>query len=181
TTFDGYQLTRKGRASEALGFAISSSAIGGTYGSIILLLIGPSLAKLALLLNAADIFAVVLLGFVVVVAIDSESILKSLISLFIGMLIATVGMSPLSGVSRFTFELDLLQSGIDFIIVMIGVFALGEVFERISITESKYEHKKKVKANLPSFSMLKSHFKTLARSSVMGNIIGILPGAGAIV
>src|SRR5690349_21425473 len=127
TCLDGYQMARKGRAGPALGMAAIASFIAGTFGVVALMLVAPPLAKLTLAFSAPEYFALMVLGLTMVVLLAGESLTKALLAMFVGLWIASMGTDLFSATSRFTFGQVELLGGIDFIIVAIGVFALGEV------------------------------------------------------
>src|SRR4051812_3807016 len=127
TCIDGYQMARKGRAGPALGMAAIASFIAGTFGVVALMLVAPPLAQLSLAFSAPEYFALMVLGLTMVVLLAGESLTKALLSMLVGLWIATMGTDLFSATSRFTFGQAELLGGIDFIIVAIGVFAIGEV------------------------------------------------------
>src|ERR671931_2126891 len=127
TCIDGYAMARKGRAGPALGIAAIASFIAGTFGVVGLMLIAPPLARLALSFSSPEYFALMALGLAMVVLLAGRSLLKALLATLVGLWIAGIGTDPFSSVSRFTFgQLELL-SGVDFVVVAIGLFAIGEV------------------------------------------------------
>lgn len=179
TVFDGYEMTKKGQAGEALGISIFSSATGGIIGCIILIFLTPVLATFALRFSSAEYFSLVFLALVVVIVLGGGSFVKSMIGVLLGLLVATIGIDPLSGAGRFTFGTTGLQSGIDFVAVIVGLFALAEVFrkgqEHISIKQTAM----KVVTKLPNLKMLQKLKGVITRSTFLGVFIGILPGVGA--
>ncbi|MFD1705547.1 tripartite tricarboxylate transporter permease [Siminovitchia sediminis] len=179
TTFDGYPLARQGKASHALTMAALSSGIGGVIGGIALLLLTPALAKWALSLGPPEYFWVAILGLTMIATLSSGSLLKGLIGGCIGLLLGTVGISPVGGESRFTFGFSALQSGLDMVVVLIAFFCIPEV---ISMIESKTRSQKTIKKEQGViknifFYMIKKPF-IIIRSSIIGIIVGIIPGAG---
>src|ERR1044071_5965994 len=127
TCIDGYQMARQGRAGPALGMAAIASFVAGTFGVVALMLVAPPLARLSLAFSAPEYFALMVLGLAMVVLLAGESLTKALLAMFVGLWIATMGTDLFSATSRFTFGRMELLTGIDFIIVAIGVFAVGEV------------------------------------------------------
>src|SRR5678815_2317547 len=127
TCIDGYQMARKGRAGAALGMAAISSFIAGTFGVVLLMLVAPPLARLSLAFSAPEYFALMVLGLAMVVLLSGESLTKALLAMLLGLWIASMGTDLFTATSRFTFGRMELLGGIDFIIVAIGVFAVGEV------------------------------------------------------
>jgi putative tricarboxylic transport membrane protein len=182
TAFDGYPLARQGKAPVALGTAIGCSAFGGLVSALAMTFASPLLAKVALAFSSVEYFAIVTLGLVSVTVIGTASILNSIISLLIGLFLATVGIDRVSGVFRFDFGSALLRSGIDFVTVMIGLFAIGEVLERLAMKEGSMQqfHEGRAKIIFPLRDFWRMRW-TILRSTGVGTLIGVLPGAGATV
>lgn len=185
TTFDGYPMAQRGEAGKALGFSLVASAIGGLVAAFAMALISPQLASVALKFGPSELFAVSFLGLSVLSCLDSDNIIKTLISGLLGLLLACVGMDPMLGIARFTWGSSTLLSGIEMIPIMIGLFAVTEVLKQTakpkkleSVSEEKDEGSK-VKTVLPSMKELWETKATMTRASVIGTIVGILPGAGA--
>ncbi|HLR51832.1 MAG TPA: tripartite tricarboxylate transporter permease [Candidatus Avamphibacillus sp.] len=179
TTFDGYPMAQQGNASRALGLAISASAFGGIFAVIVMLLLSPSLSQLALKIQSAEYFALTFLGIAVISSIGSKSVVKALASGLIGLFIATIGLDPISATERFTFDSIEFMNGVDFIPIMIGAFALGEVFSQVTSNDS-LKLSGKEKPNLIGFKLKEFfvHKWVALRSAVIGTVIGILPGTG---
>src|SRR5512145_72423 len=127
TCFDGYQMARRGRAGAALGIAAIASFIAGTVGVIGIMLIAPPLARMALAFSSPEYFALMAVGLAMVVLLAGRSMVKALLSMLLGLWIAGIGIDLFSSTSRFTFGQPELLSGVDFVVVAIGVFAIGEV------------------------------------------------------
>src|SRR5918999_2922452 len=127
TCLDGHQMARKGRAGPALGIAAIASFIAGTVGVLGLMLVAPPLAKMALAFSSPEYFGLMALGLAMVVLLAGRSMLKALLATLVGLWIAGIGTDPFSTTARFTFGQRELLSGIDFVVVAIGVFAIGEV------------------------------------------------------
>ena len=179
TTFDGYPLAQKGQASKAIGMALFASTTGGIFGVLVLSFLSPQLAKIALSFSAQEYFAFAFLGLTIIVALG-DSILKAIISGLLGLLLATVGIDKLTTAERFTFGLKPMMGGFEFVSLIIGVFAVSEVLERIQSQEQgALLTKEKVSTQLPTLQEVLECKWTLLRSYVIGTIIGILPGVGA--
>ena len=185
TTFDGYPMAQRGEAGKALGYSLVASAIGGLVAAFAMALISPQLASVALKFGPSELFAVSFLGLSVLSCLDSDNIIKTLISGLLGLLLACVGMDPMLGIARFTWGSSTLLSGIEMIHIMIGLFAVTEVLKQTakpkkleSVSEEKDEGSK-VKTVLPSIKELWETKATMTRASVLGTVVGILPGAGA--
>lgn len=184
STFDGYSLTKKGLAGLALGINVVFSAIGGILGVIALLLIGFPLARFALSFGPAEYFMLAIFGLSTMVAVSGKSILKGILAGFLGFSISLIGLDPIFGSSRFTFGRMELLSGVSFIPVMIGLFGVGEVFYQIFSaknfsTKVTTEIPKQVGRVVPTFREIKKLTPVALLSSLIGIIIGAIPGAGA--
>src|ERR687895_1295293 len=131
TCLDGYQMARRGRAGAALGIAAISSFVAGTVGVIGLMLIAPPLARMALSFSSPEYFALMCLGLAMVVLLAGRSLVKALLAMLVGLWLAGIGTDLFSQTSRFTFGQMELLSGVDFVVVAIGVFAIGEVLANI--------------------------------------------------
>lgn len=177
--FDGYPLAQKGEAARALGTAICSSAIGGLVSTVILMFSAPLIAEVALKFGPAEFFALCFLGISVVVGLGASPV-KGLISALIGLLLACVGVSPLSGAARFTFGIDWLLAGIGLVPIMLGAFAASEIYVRAE--EIRKAHKfedVKLSGKLLRLIDIISIRWVYLRSAIIGVIVGALPGAGA--
>lgn len=183
TTWEGYKLNKKGFVSKALGMAIMTSAIGGFFSALIMTLASPPFAKVALSFSSTEYFAVVFLGLASVVVIGTRSIGSALISLFIGIFLGTVGMDDIYGVPRFTFGSRILETGINFVTVLIGLFAIGEVLEQLTLKNKETMEVLRIrpKTQLPRFNELWRLKATILRGLGIGVVIGAIPGAGATV
>jgi len=183
TTWEGYKLNKKGFVSLALGMAIMCSAVGGFLSALTMTLLSPPFAKVALSFSTAEYFAIVFLGLTSVVVIGTRSIGSALISLFIGMALGTVGMDEIYGVFRFTFGSRILETGVNFVIVLIGLFAIGEVLEQLSMKakEAGGTLRERHKTRLPRLGELWSLRSTILRGFGIGCLVGTIPGAGATV
>jgi len=181
TTFDGYPLAQKGQAGKALGMACVSSSIGGLFSVIVLILLAPTLAEIAIKFGPPEYFALAVFGLSMISSLGAKAVLKNLIGGTIGVFIACVGMDEISGFGRYDFGLTHLMDGISFIPVMIGLFAATEVFRQADIGIRKVVVDRKISGLLPTWKDIKSVKKTLIRSSLIGTFIGILPAEGGTV
>ena len=185
TTFDGYPMAQRGEAGKALGFSLIASAVGGLVAAFAMALVSPQLASIALEFGPSEVFAVSFLGISVLSCLDSDNIVKTLISGLIGLLLACVGMDPMLGISRFTWGSSTLLSGIEMIPIMIGLFAVTEVLKqtgkskKIEVSDKEKNNSTKMKTVMPSMKEIWETKGTMTRSSILGTVIGILPGAGA--
>ncbi|QXM07061.1 tripartite tricarboxylate transporter permease [Crassaminicella indica] len=180
TAIDGYQLTLKGKAGKALGTAVIASFGGAMISTIALYLFAPALAKLALKFGPSEYFWLSIFGLTIIAGVSSKSILKGLLSGALGLLISTIGMDPMLGRPRFTFDSMYLISGVPFTATLIGLFSMSQV---LMLAESKMKKSGMLRhfedKVILSLKELKTIFPTVIRSGAIGSITGILPGAGA--
>ncbi|MGO3124118.1 MAG: tripartite tricarboxylate transporter permease [Advenella sp.] len=181
TCLDGYQMARKGRAGAALGMAAISSFVAGTFGVVALMLLAPPLAKLTLTFSAPEYFALMALGLAMVVLLAGDSLLKAGLSMLAGLWLATIGTDLFSATSRFTFGSIELLGGVDFVVVAVGIFALGEVLGNLEANETPEFLKppKKIRELIPTREDFRRSRFALVNGSVVGFFVGILPGAGS--
>lgn len=180
TAFDGYPLSKKGRAGEALGVSLVSSVVGGAVGIIVLILFSGPLARMALKFWPAEYFSLAVLGLSTIASMGGQNALKCAISAVLGLLISTVGMDSILGVSRFTFGNVNLFDGFEFIPFLIGLLALSEVFVGVERHDFEAEYAAgAAKAKWPSFAYYWKLRMSMLRASIIGTIVGIFPGAGA--
>jgi putative tricarboxylic transport membrane protein len=181
TCLDGYAMARNGRAGAALGIAAIASFVAGTVGVVGLMLVAPPLAKMALAFSSPEYFALMALGLAMVVLLAGRSMVKALLSMLVGLWIAGIGTDLFSTTSRFTFGRIELLSGIDFVVVAIGVFAIGEVLAGLEAPEEArlLPVPKGLRNLLPTLQDLKDCRFAFANGSVIGFLIGVLPGAGS--
>ncbi len=178
-TLDGHMMTKKGLAGEALGWDIASSVTGGIFGTIVLALVAPQLAKVALQFGPPEYFALAFLGLSVVSSLGTKNTAKALVSVLIGLMVATVGIDKISGFNRFTFGTNTLLGGINFIPTIIGLFAVAEVLNRLKEQRQMEGIRAKARAKLPKLKAMWKRKWLYARSACIGAFIGILPGVGA--
>src|SRR5512136_1259953 len=183
TTWEGYQLNKKGFVSKALGMAIMCSAIGGFLSALIMTFVSPPFARVALSFSSCEYFSVVFLGLVSVVVIGTRSLGAALISLFIGMFLGTVGMDDIYGAVRFTFGSRIMETGISFTTVLIGLFAIGEVLDQLSLKKKGEGEiiRTRPKTTLPRLEEIWALRNTILRGLGIGTVIGAIPGTGATV
>ncbi|MFG1358873.1 tripartite tricarboxylate transporter permease [Xanthobacter tagetidis DSM 11602] len=180
-TEECYAMTRKGQAEIALGANVLFSALGGLFGTVILILAAPLLAEVALGFSSFEYFWLALLGLACAIFIGSGSPVKGMISLLLGLFVAQVGIDNPGGLPRFTFGSTELLGGIDFIPAMIGLFAMSEVI-RTMATGARDWNVKQVSIGNPLKgwgAMFVTYWRQQIRGNLTGTAIGILPGAGA--
>lgn len=178
TTFDGYPLAKKGQAGKALAIAAIGSFVGGTISIIGLTFLAPLLSKVAVSFGPPEYFALMLLGLTAIASLSDGSTIKALISGVIGLMIATVGIDAQTGTARFTFGNPHLLEGIDFLVIALGLFALAEVASLIKNRREKASDMHRVGSLKLSKKEVKELAPTMGRGSVIGFLVGVLPGAG---
>lgn len=183
TTFDGHPMAQNGQPMKALSISLICSAIGGVAAAILMFMISPQLSTVALKFGPSELFAISFMGLSVLTALDEGNVIKTLISGLMGLFLATVGMDPIDGFARFTWGNSTLLSGIEMIPVMIGMFAITQVLketkDRSKIENIKGMESKKLNDKIISLKELWGIKGTIARSGIIGTVVGILPGAGA--
>ena len=177
---EAFALTRKGQAERALGTGLICSAMGGLFGSVVLSTSAPALAEFALNFSTDEFFWLACLGLTCAVIISSNAPVKGIVSLFLGLFISTVGLGIVAGYPRYTFGVTELMGGIDFIPAMIGMFAISEILRYATETRPLPRIEQRRFGNLfagigETLGKYKINF---LRSSIIGTLIGILPGAG---
>jgi len=180
--WDGYTMGRKGAPAKALGWTLYAALWGGLLTSTCMVLLAQPFAKFALSFDAPEYFSVIMFGLTSVVALAGTSMSNALISLFIGLLLSTVGVDEIYGAQRFTFGIPVLADGIKYITIMVGAYGLGEVFTRLEQgfqTQPVQYSAKRIKTQLPTLREVWGLRGTFVRSSLIGVLLGIVPGAGA--
>ncbi len=180
TAIEGYQLTLKGKAAKALTVACFASFCGGLLSCLSLYFFSPILTELALQFKSPEYFWLSLFGLTIIAGVASKSMIKGLISGFLGLLISTIGMDPMEGVERFMFGVDTLYGGVNVTCALIGLFSMSQI---MILAEKKIERRAEAAKLKDKFGLSKQEIKrlspTVIRSWIIGNVIGILPGAGA--
>jgi putative tricarboxylic transport membrane protein len=183
TVYDGYEMTKKGEAPRALGAAIGASFCGGILSFVLLVLLAPQIARVALMFGPPEYFALGVFGLTMLGSLSGKSILRGLISALIGVAISMVGMDPISGVRRFTFGMKELLDGIPLIPVLIGIYGFGQVFWDIdSLARLKLSAEAKklsFRLVLRSIFDVGKYLRTIVESSLIGAGVGAFPGTGA--
>jgi putative tricarboxylic transport membrane protein len=178
TTIDGYQMSKKGKAGVALAVAAVGSAVAGTIGVLALMLFAPALAELAINLAPPEYALIAIVGLAALSFLSSGSRWKSLAMVAVGLGIATVGIDPTSGTSRFTFGVLDLAAGLDLVPIVMGLFGMAEVFKAIESSNSKLPSVKGVRFRelFPSRADWKEAFPAIWRGSFLGFLLGLIPG-----
>lgn len=179
TVLDGYPMAKQGRAGVALAIAAIGSFVAGIVSLIGLVFLAEPLSNVALKLSPADEFSLMILGLCALSGLAGKSVTKALIMTVFGLLLATIGMDNVSGVARFTFDMPELYSGLEFLTIAVGVFALGEVFKTILEKDVNDGEIAKISRILPTKQDLKESAGPIIRGSLVGFFKGIVPGSGA--
>lgn len=178
TAIDGYEMHRQGRGGEALGISLVTGTIGGLVGLIFLVVFTEALAKVALVFTPPAYFSLGILGLSVIASLSGGSLIKALIAAVIGLMIATIGTDPVSGVTRFTFGYPELLDGVPFILVMVGVFAVSELFVQAGLPEWDKTSARDTRMKLPSWGTMKRTGVAQTIGNIFGIFEGCMPGAG---
>ncbi len=181
TALDGYALAQRGEAGKALGVAAVSSVCGGMISLVIFIIAAPLLAQVALSFRPLEYFALTLFGLSMLAVVSGKSAPRNLIAGMFGVMVSTIGIHLVTGVERFTFGTAVLYDGIDFIPVLIGVFAIAELLKQSQLGDAAMERIKKVAIKLPNRADFKRMWTTILRSSGIGTLVGILPAEGTTV
>jgi putative tricarboxylic transport membrane protein len=175
TALDGYELAKQGRAGPALAIAAISSFVAGTLSLAGLTLFAPVLSEFALLFGPPEYFALMFMGLSLVISLSGQALLKGLIGASMGLMISLIGQNPLTGAARLTFGIQELMAGVNFISVIIGLFALGEVFANVEKKITLILEKKKIDW-MPTMADINRCWGAMLRSTVVGFFLGLLPG-----
>jgi putative tricarboxylic transport membrane protein len=178
TTIDGYAMHLRGQGGAALGISLTSGFIGGLFGLLMLVALTEPLADVALAFTPPAYFALGMLGLTVIASLSGNSLTKGLISGILGLMIATVGTDPLSGVSRFTFGVPDLIGGVKPILVMVGLFAVSELLAQVVEPEWEKVRSRSMRLELPDWKLWKRLWRCETIGCVIGTFEGITPGAG---
>jgi putative tricarboxylic transport membrane protein len=179
--WDGYAMAKNGEPAKALGWTLFAALAGGMVAATVMVALSQPVARLALTFSTPEYFSLVLFGLASVVCLGGGSLVNAFISLLIGLLIASVGVDPTYGTERFSFGLDTLRDGIEYLGVMVGAYGLGEVLSRLErgFISPALEKVGRIETRLPTLREIAAVKGTFARSSILGIIVGIVPGAGA--
>jgi putative tricarboxylic transport membrane protein len=179
--WDGYAMGRRGQPAKALGWTLIAAFGGGIISALIMVLLTQPLAQFALRFSSPEYFTILLFGLSSVVALGRGALPNALISLSAGLLIGSVGTDPIYGAYRFTFGSSLLADGIEFLVVMVGAYGIGEVLSRLetAFASKPIEKIAYARTELPSLREMFAIKLPFLRASLFGTVIGLIPGAGA--
>src|SRR5215218_9018029 len=178
TCIDGYQMARQGRAGPALAIAAIGSFFAGTVGTLLIALFGPPLAEVALKFGAPEYFSLMLMGLVAAAVLAQGDMVKSLAMVALGLLLGIVGNDVNTGLGRFTFGVNELTDGVGFVVLAVGVFAVGEIISNLGEKEERMVFTSSVKNLYPSWEYIKISFGAVLRGTGIGAFFGVLPGTG---
>jgi putative tricarboxylic transport membrane protein len=180
TALDGHQMARQGRAGVALGIAAIGSFFAGTVATLVIAALGKPLTGLALIFGPTEYFSLMIMGLVFAVVLAHGSILKAVAMILVGILLSTVGTDLETGEERMTFGLPFLADGIDFAVLAMGIFGIAEILRNLDHTEHRDVVRQAIGRLLPSKDDFKQSYKPVLRGTLIGAILGILPGNGAV-
>lgn len=179
TALDGYPMAFKGKAGEALMHSVFSSYIGGTFSALCLLIFAPLIGAMALKFGAPEYFAVGLLGLSCVAGVSGDDLLKGVIAGLFGLMLAIIGIDPLTGLPRFTFGNSNFMGGITLVPALVGLFAISEVLSKINnLHKDEGKVVENIKMVWPDLKLYWKHKALVLKSSIIGTIIGAIPGTG---
>ncbi|MBM6725119.1 tripartite tricarboxylate transporter permease [Pseudoflavonifractor phocaeensis] len=181
TMLDGHPLSQQGRTKAALKIALYASTFGGIFSALMLLFLGPQVAKVAAQLGTAEYFMVCVFGLTIIAGVSGKSIIRGLVSACLGLLISCVGTDPMTSYDRFTFGIPRLYLGLDLAVCLIGLFALVEILAKVEKKRGDlHMDTRKIKDD---GKITHQEYKRMARpvlmSSIIGVLVGIIPGTGA--
>ena len=183
--WDGYEMTRQGHAALALGWSLVAAFVGGIVSAVVMVALAKPVAHIALSFSSPEFFAIVFFGLASVVTLSGTSLVNSLISLCLGLLIATVGVDSIYGAERFAFGMPFLLDGLEFLLVMVGAYGIGEVLTRMNTgfaSEGNVGNKDgRFRTAFPKLAQMLRMKATFARGTLTGMVVGVVPGAGATV
>jgi TctA family transporter len=180
TCIDGYQMARNGRAGAALGISAIGSFIAGSFATILIAAFAPPLTELAFKFGPAEYFSLMILGLIGAVVLASGSLIKALAMIILGLLLGLVGTDVNSGVARYSFDVPELTDGLGFVGVAMGIFGIAEIIANLEKKETREVFTSKIGSLLPNRQELFYAAPAVVRGTLIGSMLGILPGGGAL-
>ncbi len=181
TCIDGYQMARQGRAGPALGIAAWGSFIAGTIANVGLMLVAAPLARAALSFGPPEYFALMCMGLIIVTYLAQGSILKAIMMALVGIILGSIGLDIITGLPRFTFGINELTDGVGIIPLVMGLFGISEIFQNLEESLEREIFKTRIKNLWPSLKDWVQAKWAIVRGSIIGFLLGILPGGGAVI
>lgn len=183
TMMDGHPMSKQGRTKAALKIALYASTFGGIFSALVLLFLGPQVAKVSAMLGTAEYFMVCLFGMTIIAGVSGKSLTKGIIAACLGLLVSCIGADPMTSYDRFTFGISRLYLGLDTAVVLIGLFALVEIIGKAELKRDQMNLKAGKLGEKDDGKITKDEFKRMVRpmivSSIIGSCVGIVPGTGA--
>ena len=183
TMMDGHPLSKQGRTKAALKIALYASTFGGIFSALVLLFLGPQVAKISAMLGTAEYFMVCLFGMTIIAGVSGKSLTKGIIAACLGLLVSCIGADPMTSYDRFTFGISRLYLGLDTAVVLIGLFALVEIIGKSELKRDQLNLKAGKLGEKDDGKITKDEWKRMIRpmflSSIIGSCVGIVPGTGA--
>ncbi len=178
TCIDGYQMARQGRAGPALAIAAIGSFVAGTFGTLMIAVAGPPLAEFALKFGAPEYFSLMLMSLVAAAVLAQGDMVKSIAMVVLGLLLGIVGTDVNTGTARYSFDIPELSDGIGFIVIAVGIFAVGEIILNLGEAQARVIFTDKIKNLFPTKEDLRASFAPILRGTAVGSFFGVLPGTG---
>ncbi|WP_342359243.1 tripartite tricarboxylate transporter permease [Terrarubrum flagellatum] len=180
TTIDGHEMAKRGRAGAALGISALGSFFAGCFATVLVAALGAPLTKVALFFGPAEYFSLMVMGLVFATVLARGSIIKAVGMIFVGLLLSTVGQDLETGTERLTFGWSELSDGVDFAVLAMGVFGFAEVIRNLENPEARDVVKGSIGSLLPNREEMNRSYLPVLRGTLIGSILGILPGNGAL-
>lgn len=181
TALDGYQMARQGRAGVALATAALASFFAGCVATIVIAVAAPALSRMALLFGPAEFSALMVMGLVAAVVLASGSIVSSLGMVMVGMLLGLIGTDVTTGEQRFTFGVRQIFDGVDFVVVAMGLFGVAEIIANLADKHTRSLSSGTITRLMPTMAEVREAAPAAIRGTILGSVLGVLPGGGALV
>ncbi|MBA4422591.1 MAG: transporter [Syntrophus sp. (in: bacteria)] len=181
TCLDGYRMARQGRAGAALGISAFGSFIAGTVSIFLLIFLAPTLAKFALRFGPPEYFSLMIMGLSILVYLARGSIINALIMVCFGLMLGTVGLDNMTGVTRFTYKITSLMDGLGLVQIVIGLFGVSEVFLNVERAFKQEVLKTKIKGLLPNREEWRRSIFPIGRGTIIGFFLGVIPGMSVVI